>query len=70
MIKVDVELVRFGILVDGQDLHTMTPFNGQPSSGIKAGLIKLMMIVNKLARDFPEQVYFDILSGKFTERML
>ena len=42
MIKVDVELVRFGILVDGEDLHRMTPYNGQNSSGIKHGLMRLM----------------------------
>ena len=31
MIKVDVELVRFGILVDGEDLHKAANTNGQQS---------------------------------------
>ena len=70
MIKLDVELVRFGVLVDGEDLHMMTPFNGQQSKGIRDGLIRLMHIVNNLARDFPTRTYEDILSGDFAKRLL
>ena len=28
MIKIDVELIRFGVLVDGVEQHVLTPLNG------------------------------------------
>jgi hypothetical protein len=31
MIKIDVELVRFGILIDGVDTHQLVNTNGQTS---------------------------------------
>jgi hypothetical protein len=35
MIKVDVELVRFGILVDGEDMHMKPNINGNTSDLIE-----------------------------------
>ena len=46
LIKVDVELVRFGILVDGKDMHMMMPTNGDKSEAIEQKLIKLMKTVD------------------------
>ena len=70
MIKVDVEIVRFGILIDGADLHKVLCYNGQSSSEIRDALIKLMLIFNKLARGFPAYVRDDIVSGRFANRLL
>ncbi len=70
MIKVDVELVRFGILVDGVDLHHTLNTNGQTSDVIVNQLMELLRTANKLTCDFPTNVHDEILSGRFTLRLI
>ena len=69
MIKVDVELVRFGILVDGIDKHRVTNVYDLFSKGIEQHLSSLMRTAHDLANDFPKGVQEDIMMGKFTERI-
>lgn len=70
MIKVDVELIRFGILINGQDMHLRTIRNGLTSRQIEYELIEQMKVANKLVWDFPKQISDDIISGRFTKRIL
>ena len=56
-IKVDVELVRFGILVNGEDLHQKIPTNGLKSVGLEQLLVDIIKTANQLTRDFPTRVY-------------
>jgi hypothetical protein len=69
MIKVDVELVRFGILVDGVDLHQTLNTTGQTSDVIECQPMELSRTANKLTCDFPTNVQDDILSGRFALRL-
>ena len=69
MIKVDVELVRFGILVDDQDLHWMPPLNGHKSKDVRERLINLMILFDRLSRDFPQRSYDEIFMGRFEHRL-
>jgi hypothetical protein len=70
MIKVDVEIVRFGILIDGADLHKVICYNKQSPDEIREALKKLMLIFKKLYRGFPTYVRDDIISGRFVNRLL
>jgi hypothetical protein len=70
MIKVDVEIVRFGILVDSADLHKALCYNGASSEKIRETLYKLLLLFNRLAKGFPTYVRDDIVSGRFTKRLL
>ena len=65
LIKVDVELVRFGILVDGVDTHKIANINGQISTLIEKQLISILIKAKNLASDFPMSVQGDIMSGRF-----
>ncbi len=42
MVKVDVELIRFGILIDGMDSHQVLNFNGQTSDFLEYELKELV----------------------------
>ncbi len=42
MVHVDVELIRFGILVDGVDSHQVLNFNGQTSDFLEYELKELV----------------------------
>lgn len=70
MLRVDVELVRFGILVNNTDLHRFVCVSGMYADEIRSTLMKLKLMLKKLSRDFPPQVRDDIVSGRFTERLL
>ena len=70
MIKVDVELIRFGILVDGCDMYLRIIQNGSPSDVVAHELIEHLKVANKLVWDFPSKVHDDIMSGRFTKRLL
>ncbi len=69
MIKVDVELVRFGILVDGIDKYKVTNVYDLFSKGIEQHLGSLMRTAHDLANDFPKGVQDDIMMGRFTQRI-
>jgi hypothetical protein len=66
---VDVELLRFGILVNGQDLHRKISTNGLTSDALEKMLIEITITATRLTRDFPKRVYQDVISGRFAERM-
>ncbi len=65
LIKIDVELVRFGILVDGVDMHKIANINGQISTFIEEQLISILRKAKNLASDFPMSVQDDIMAGRF-----
>jgi hypothetical protein len=69
MVKLDVELVRFGIFIDGEDLHKTPNINGQQSDAIENQLIDLLQVAKTITYDFPQDVYADILDNTFTQRM-
>ena len=47
----------------------MIPDNGHESIGIREGLIDLMMIFDRLSRDFPQRSYDEIRMGRFEHRL-
>ena len=69
MIKVDVELVRLGILVNGKEVYRNAWTKELTSAEIEDLLVEMLKFVISLTRDFPESVYNDIISGRFTKRM-
>ena len=69
MIKVDVEFVRFGISVDGEDLLKVPNINGQWSEAIEKQLMLLLEESKMMTYDFPKSVFDDILDHRFTYRM-
>ena len=48
----------------------MPPLNGHKSKDIRERLINLMIIFDRLSRDFPQSSYDDIRLGRFEHRLL
>ncbi len=69
MIKVDVEVIRLGILVDGEDLQNKIIPNGRMSEDVEEELAQVLKHAKSLAADFPSNAYNDINSGRFAERI-
>ena len=69
MVKVDVEFVRFGIWVDGEDLHKTPNTNGEWSQVIEKQLMQVLEAAKRMTYDFPRSVYEDIMDHRFTRRM-
>jgi hypothetical protein len=69
MVKVDVEVIRLGILVDGEDLHKSIIPNGRMSDDVEEELAQVLKQAKSLAADFPSNAYNDIKSGRFAERI-
>ncbi len=69
MIKVGPELIRFGILVDGEDIHQVQDLEGLSTYSVEQKLVELVKKAKGLASELPKGIKDDIISGKFTQRI-
>ncbi len=63
------ELVRFGIMVDGEDNHKMTNLKAKGAKFIEQKLIELVNTAKKLANNLPKRINDEIISGRFTAKI-